>query len=100
MATSTRSSSSRARQGSSRSTSTRAQPTKKLPASKQPQRVEEPNLLVSAWMGLAHLVGGAARLFGQESLAKDQRRDGVPFFLVVLAIGIAAVEWFSPSSDV
>jgi len=52
------------------------------------------------WMGLAHLVGGAARLFGRETLAKDERRDGVPFFLIVLAVGIAAVEWFAPSSEV
>jgi S-DNA-T family DNA segregation ATPase FtsK/SpoIIIE len=51
-------------------------------------------------MGLAHLVGGAARLFGRETLAKDERRDGVPFFLIVLAVAIAAVEWFAPSSEV
>jgi S-DNA-T family DNA segregation ATPase FtsK/SpoIIIE len=51
-------------------------------------------------MGLAHVVGGAARLFGKETLAKDERRDGVPFLLIVLAIIGAVVEWFTPSQDV
>jgi S-DNA-T family DNA segregation ATPase FtsK/SpoIIIE len=33
-------------------------------------------------------------------LAKDERRDGVPFLLIVLAIGGAVVEWFNPSHEV
>jgi S-DNA-T family DNA segregation ATPase FtsK/SpoIIIE len=98
MATSTRSSNSRARSGTSRSSSrSRTQPTKKLPKNAP---VEEPGLLTSAWMGLAHVVGGAARLFGKETLAKDERRDGVPFLLVVLAIVGAIVEWFAADQDV
>lgn len=95
MATSTRSSTSRARTGSR--TSTRAQATKKLPKNAP---VEEPGLLTSAWLGLAHIVGGAARLFGKETLAKEERRDGVPFLLVVLAIAGAIVEWFAADQDV
>ncbi|PZQ88355.1 MAG: cell division protein FtsK [Leifsonia xyli] len=101
MATSTRSTSSRARTSSasrassSRSASRGPQGTKKLPVAQQ-----KPGLLTAAWMGLAHVVGGAARLFGKEGLAKDERRDGVPFLFFLLAIATAVVEWFAPSSDV
>jgi S-DNA-T family DNA segregation ATPase FtsK/SpoIIIE len=45
-------------------------------------------------MGLAHLTGGAARALGPETLQKEERRDGLPFFIVVLAIAGAVVEWF------
>ena len=101
MATSTRSTSTRARtSGSSRSSSSRSssrgpQGTKKLPVAQ-----EKPGLLTAAWMGLAHVVGGAARLFGKEGLAKEERRDGVPFLFFLLAIATAFVEWFAPASDV
>jgi DNA segregation ATPase FtsK/SpoIIIE, S-DNA-T family len=45
-------------------------------------------------MGLAHVAGGAARALGPETLQKEERRDGLPFFIVVLAISGAVVEWF------
>ena len=74
MATSTRSSTPRARTSTTRgSNARRPQATKKYPAQKAYQP-DEPGLLTSAWLGLAHIVGGAARLFGRETLAKDERR--------------------------
>ncbi len=47
-----------------------------------------------AYLGLAHVAGGAARTFGPETLQREQRRDGVPFLLMLLAVVGGAVEWF------
>ena len=103
MATSTRSNG-RASGTPSRGSSSRTAPTKKLPAatskasaaSKKPAAAGQtgPNLFVRAWMGLAHVAGGAARALGPETLQKEERRDGLPFFIVVLAVAGAVVEWF------
>ncbi len=55
---------------------------------------ERPGVIVRAWMGLAHVTGGLFRAFGPETLERDQRRDGLPFLIVLLAVAGAAVEWF------
>ncbi|GAA2754500.1 S-DNA-T family DNA segregation ATPase FtsK/SpoIIIE [Amnibacterium kyonggiense] len=53
-----------------------------------------------AYLGLAHVAGGAARTFGPETLQKEQRRDGVPFLLLVLAVVGGVVEWFFRSNAI
>ncbi|HEY6800553.1 MAG TPA: DNA translocase FtsK 4TM domain-containing protein, partial [Agromyces sp.] len=109
MATSTRSNG-RASGTSARGSSSKTAATKKLPAASsrgsggagrgsgaakgKSAEPERPPLLVRAWMGLAHVTGGAARALGPETLQKEERRDGLPFFIIVLAVVGAVVEWF------
>ena len=96
MATSTRSTS-RARTSTARGRAN--QPTKRLPRGKQVV-IEEDGPLTKAWLGLAHAAGAGFRLLGKETLAKEERRDGVPFLIFVLAVIGAVVEWFNPNDPV
>jgi S-DNA-T family DNA segregation ATPase FtsK/SpoIIIE len=59
----------------------------------------EHGVFARAYLALAHVAGGAFRVLGKESLEKDQRRDGVPFFLLILAVVGVIVEWFNPTSQ-
>jgi S-DNA-T family DNA segregation ATPase FtsK/SpoIIIE len=61
---------------------------------------EGPGVITRAWLALAHVVGGAARAFGAEKLEKDERRDGFPFLIFLLAVAGAIVEWFLASNAV
>ncbi len=96
--------SSRSRSASSRAQSGRGRQqtaaTKRYPVKEYVPDSEQAGPLVALWMWMAHGVGGAFRLFGRETLAKDERRDGVPFLMVVLAIAGIVVEWFLPFDQI
>ncbi len=76
-------------------------PTPKAPARsavartrKAPAEGNSANLGVRFYMALAHAVGAAARALSPEKIAKEDRRDGIPFFLFLLGILGAAFSWF------
>ncbi|KTR40952.1 hypothetical protein NS263_06065, partial [Curtobacterium oceanosedimentum] len=97
----TRSRASTSSRGSgSRGTSRTQATTKKLPQAAPTPVFREQNPVVTAWLAMAHGVGALFRLLGKETLAKDERRDGFPFLLFVLALAGGVVEWLNPTNPV
>ena len=58
-----------------------------------------PSILSRMWMGLAHGAGATFRIFMTNTVAPDERRDGLPFALIVFAIVGALTEWFMPAVE-
>ena len=50
--------------------------------------------LTAGYLAVAHFFGGIIRAFSTEKLAKEDRRDGAPFFLLLLSIAGGLNAWF------
>ncbi|WP_424465278.1 DNA translocase FtsK 4TM domain-containing protein [Pseudoclavibacter helvolus] len=69
-------------------------------AAKAAAETEKPGMATRAWMAAANVAGQTARALGPETLEKDQRRDGFPFLLFLLAVIGGVVVWFFPGNGV
>lgn len=74
------------------------------PASRKPARqaagaTQKQNLGVRIYMLFAHAVGAGARALSPEKIAKEDRRDGLPFAIFMLGIVGAIVDWFLIKQD-
>ncbi len=70
---------------------------RRTPPRTAPKRAPWPIRAVRGlWLGVAHGVGASVRTIfrGARDLEPEHRRDGVAFFLVALAIVVAAREWW------
>ncbi len=56
-------------------------------------------VLGSIYMGLAHIVGAGARALSPDKIGKEERRDGLPFFLFILGVSGAVFTWFLAKQD-
>ena len=76
-----------------------ASATKRVPKNEVviPKATGGPSVLQTGWLMVAGLVGSAFRLLGQEDLPKEDRRDGVPFAIVLFAVAGIIVAWFNVS---
>ena len=62
-------------------------------------RSSSTKLGVRIYMVLAHAVGAGARALSPEKIAKEDRRDGLPFAIFMLGIFGAIVGWFLIKQD-
>ena len=67
--------------------------------SAHPQGQASRNLGVRIYMLLAHAVGAGARALSPEKIAKEDRRDGLPFAIFMLGVIGAVVDWFLIKQD-
>lgn len=76
---------------------TAASTTKRVPRNEvvTPKPTGGPSPFVTGWLTVAGWAGSAFRILGQEDLPKEDRRDGVPFGILLLAIVGIVVAWFN-----
>jgi len=55
--------------------------------------------VVLTYLFFAHITGALARSLSQEKIAREDRRDGLPFFIIILAVAGAVINWFMPSVE-
>jgi S-DNA-T family DNA segregation ATPase FtsK/SpoIIIE len=71
------------------------------PSSAPARSPEQPpwlvRVVVGAWLGVAHVVGGAIRRMGtlRTEIRPEERRDGGALLMLILALVTAAVEWWN-----
>ncbi len=89
------------RSASSRGSSDKTPATKKTPRTSSATAKttafvaeETPGILSRMWLATAHGIGGLCRAFRVERMDPEERRDGIPLLLIVLAIAGAIIEWF------
>ncbi|MEY4262680.1 MAG: translocase FtsK [Actinomycetota bacterium] len=52
------------------------------------------SLLAAIYIAFAHVVGAGARALSPEKMSPEDRRDGLPFFIFLLSISGAIINWF------
>lgn len=87
----------------------RPTPTRRRPATNRARAVKQRSsndsgsglvrFAVSFYLFFAHVVGAAARALSPEKISKEDRRDGLPFFIFLLAIAGAVFSWFLISEE-
>ena len=55
--------------------------------------------VILTYLFFAHITGALARSLSQEKIAREDRRDGLPFFIIILAVAGAVINWFMPTVD-
>jgi len=69
----------------------------KRPTSKSQVREQDRSLVARIYLLCAHGVGSMARAFSIDKVAKEDRRDGIPFAIFLAGIIGAWVGWFLPN---
>jgi len=55
--------------------------------------------VVLTYLFFAHITGALARSLSQEKIAREDRRDGLPFLIIILAVAGAVINWFMPAVE-